>query len=194
MDNFSCELGSDTQGPHKLKSAHRDHSSLSSWTSIILILNTQATFIISACSDYLHFCTISYFKQSLSKWVCPSKKYFCSTWGESSCGCRALCYRIHFSPGDLGVNAWEMGLGSRPQPVSGDGPVVLATVQKWRALEMLLLDPAVKVWTWVKLTFKYSNIFKCDFVFLQKITHPERTGNRQCNDSSLRTSNPEYLQ
>ncbi|XP_069629389.1 uncharacterized protein C12orf50 homolog [Haliaeetus albicilla] len=58
---------------------------------------------------------------------------------------------------DLGVSAWEVGFGSRPQRVSGDGPVVLTPVQNWHALEMLLRDPAVNVWNWVKLTFKYSN-------------------------------------
>ena len=41
-----------------------------------------------------------------------------------------------------------MGFGSRPQRVSGHGPLVLATVQKWGGgggvVEMLLLDPALK--------------------------------------------------
>ncbi|KAM6360747.1 uncharacterized protein C12orf50 homolog [Pluvialis apricaria] len=56
-----------------------------------------------------------------------------------------------------------MGFGSSPQRVSGDGPVVLTTVQKWRGFEMLLLDPAISVWNLVPencflLQQKYSNI------------------------------------
>lgn len=94
-------------------------------------------FIISACSDDLNFCKIGNLKHSPSKQVCSSKKYLYSTWWKSGAGCRALFYCLHLSTRDLGCNAWAMGFGSRPQRVSGDGPVILTVVQKRCVFEML---------------------------------------------------------
>ncbi|PKK21773.1 hypothetical protein A306_00012273, partial [Columba livia] len=54
--------------------------------------------------------------------------------------CWALHYYIHFDNGDFGINAWELGFGSRHQCVSGDGPVVMTTVQTWHVLDYVPLQ------------------------------------------------------